>query len=92
MSMVGSLVHFELACSDPQRAQAFFRGLLGWQAQPYDSGSYLYIDGRPSGGLMSGQPGTAIIEELPGIGRSVHCHDDQGMPFSLFQSGAKRET
>lgn len=25
------------------------------------------------------------IEDLPGIGRSVHCHDDQGTAFSLFE-------
>lgn len=25
------------------------------------------------------------VQAVPGVGRIVHCRDDQGMPFSLYQ-------
>lgn len=25
------------------------------------------------------------VQAVPGVGRLVHCHDDQGVPFSLYE-------
>jgi predicted enzyme related to lactoylglutathione lyase len=50
--MSGRLTHFELTVAHPQRASEFFRSLFGWDPQPRLGGSFFFIDGSPSGGLV----------------------------------------
>lgn len=60
--MAGNPTHFELGVDDPQRAQAFYAKLFGWQVHPMGEGAGGWIEtGGVRGGLHGGDPDPGIV-------------------------------
>ena len=60
--MHGSFCWNELMTTDPDRAETFFRELVGWEAEPMsmpEGGTYRVMkrSGKPVGGIMAMPPG-----------------------------------
>jgi predicted enzyme related to lactoylglutathione lyase len=47
--MSGRVVHFEIACDDPERSSSFYEKAFGWQLQPMPEMSYTMVTTGPSG-------------------------------------------
>lgn len=72
--MAGYVSHFELGRADPERARAFYGGLLGWKLSPFGEGYAIDTPGSRGGLHRAGdgeEPGCTVYFAVADIEAAV---------------------